>query len=129
MDPYREEAEVFLDTEDPSPLRSEEEEEEEEEEGEEKEEEEDEEEDAKIFTAWMQRYRGGDRQEKIGEEEEEKGESEGGRAESRSSMEPPVRMRTDRRASLPCPVREQKTAALLQNSKPVACLQSLSCKA
>lgn len=126
MDPYREEAEVFSDTEDPSPLRAEEEKEEEEEEGEE----EDEEEDAKIFNAWMQRYRGGDRQEKIGEEEEEEeGESEGGRAESRGSVEPPVRMRTDRRASLPCPVREQKPATLLHKSKPVACLQSLSCEA
>ncbi|XP_044043568.1 neurofilament medium polypeptide [Siniperca chuatsi] len=97
MDPDREESEVFLDTEDPSPLRAEEEEEEEDE---------DEEEDARIFNAWMQRYRGGERQGKIGEEEEEEeeeGESEGGRAESRSSVETPVRMKVNRRASLPCP--------------------------
>ncbi|KAI3366193.1 hypothetical protein L3Q82_010010 [Scortum barcoo] len=99
MDPYREEAEVFSDTEYPRALRAEEEEEEEEEE---EGEEEDEEEDAKIFNAWMQRYRGGERQEKTGDKEEEV-ESEGGRAESRSSIGPPVQMRADRRASLPCP--------------------------
>ncbi|XP_038586549.1 ribosomal RNA processing protein 1 homolog [Micropterus salmoides] len=96
MDPDREEAEVFLDAEDPSLLTAEDEDEDEEEEV-------DEEEDAKIFNAWMQRYRGGERQENIGEEEEEEGESEGRRAGSRSSVEPPVQMRTSRRASLPCP--------------------------
>lgn len=102
MDPDREEAEVFLDAEDLSPLTAEDEDEEEEQEV-------DEEEDAKIFNAWMQRYRGGERQENIGEEEEEEGESEGRRAGSRSSVEPPVQMRTSRRASLPCPVRPEST--------------------
>ncbi|XP_051283102.1 uncharacterized protein si:ch211-207l14.1 [Dicentrarchus labrax] len=104
MDPDREEADVFSDTEEPSPLRADTVEEEVEEE------EEDEEEDAKIFNAWMQRYRGGEQQEKIGEEDEEeekekkKGESaEGGGAESRSNVEPPARMGSNRRASLPCP--------------------------
>nr|XP_046237846.1 putative RING-H2 finger protein ATL71 [Scatophagus argus] len=93
MDPDREEAEVFSDPEDPGPLRTHEEEEE----GEEGEddEDEDEEEDARIFNAWMQRYRGG--------EVEAEGESEEGRAASRTGLELPVRMRTDRRASLPCP--------------------------
>ncbi|KAG7215620.1 hypothetical protein INR49_021975 [Caranx melampygus] len=101
MDSDREEVEVFSETEEPSSLRQEEEEE-----GEEEEEEEDEneEEDARIFNAWMQQYRGGNQQEKIGEEEEEEEEEAGGRrAGSRSSLNPPVRMRTDRRASLPCP--------------------------
>lgn len=101
MNSDREEAEVFSDAEDPSPLR---EEEEGEEEGD------DEDEGARIFSAWMQLYRGGERQKKNGEEEEE-GVSEEGQAESRTSSEVPVPMRTDRRASLPCPVR--KPAATL----------------
>lgn len=98
MDSDREEAEVFSDTEEPQTLGAEEEEEGGEEEGEEEEEE-----DARIFNAWMQLYR---RAEKAVLEEDGGGESEGGRAESRSSIEPPVRMRADRRASLPCPVRK-----------------------
>lgn len=98
MDPDREEAEVFSDTEEPQTLGAEEEEE-----GEEEEEEEEDEEDARIFNAWMQLYRRG---EKAALEEDGGGESEGGRAESRSSIEPPVQMRADRRASLPCPVRK-----------------------
>lgn len=106
MDPDRDEAEVFLDTEEPGSLRADEEEEEEEGMEEEEEEEEDEEEDARIFNAWMQRYRGGERQEKIGEEKNGEAEPEGGRADSKSSIDPPVRMRADRRASLPCPVRK-----------------------
>lgn len=104
MDPDREEAEVFSDTEEPQTLGAEAEEEEKEGgEEEEEEEDEDEEEDARIFNAWMQLYRRG---EKAVLEEDGGGESEGGRAESRSSIEPPVRMRADRRASLPCPVRK-----------------------
>ncbi|XP_008301638.1 E3 ubiquitin-protein ligase TTC3 [Stegastes partitus] len=51
----------------------------------------------------MQRYRSGEPQKKPADEEEEKEESEGGRPESRRSVEPPVRMKADRRASLPCP--------------------------
>lgn len=104
MDPDREEEEeeVFLDTEDPSPLRADEEEEEQEEE--------EEEEDARIFNAWMQRYRGGDRQERSGAEEDGDGASEGGRAGSRGGVGMPVGVRGDRRASLPCPVRGEKPA-------------------
>lgn len=110
MDPDREEEEeVFLDTEDPSPPRADEEEEEGEEQ--EEEDEEEEEEDARIFDAWMQRYRGGDLQERNEEEEDGDGASEGGWAGGRGlGVGPPVRMRGDRRASLPCPVREQKPA-------------------
>ncbi|KAM6957995.1 uncharacterized protein LKV04_022131 [Tautogolabrus adspersus] len=95
MDPDGEEADVFLDAEEPSSVRAEEEEEED---GEE-------EEDAKIFNAWMQRYRGDSLQEKIGEEEEEEvdGELEEGRSDSRSSLEAAGRTRMNRRASLPCP--------------------------
>ncbi|XP_075905488.1 uncharacterized protein LOC142903623 [Nelusetta ayraudi] len=48
----------------------------------------------------MQLYR---RKEIAAGEEDGGGEAEGGRAESRGTMEPPVRMRADRRASLPCP--------------------------
>ncbi|XP_035006433.2 E3 ubiquitin-protein ligase RNF126 [Hippoglossus stenolepis] len=95
MDPDTEEVEVFSGTEVPTPLKPEEEKEEKEEE--------DVEEDARIFNAWMQRYRGGKQQEKTREEQEEDVESEGGRTESRSSLEPLVGMRLDRRASLPCP--------------------------
>lgn len=104
MDPDREEAEVFVDTEELISGRAVEKEEEVD--GEEEEGDDGEEEDAKIFNAWMQRYRGGERQEKIGEGMEEEGEAEGGGTESRSSVESPVQRRTDRRASLPCPVRE-----------------------
>lgn len=68
-----------------------------EEEEDEEEEEEDEEEDARIFNAWMQRCRGAEPKNKDSEEEEPE------RAGSRSSLDPPIRMRTDRRASLPCP--------------------------
>lgn len=96
MDSDPEEAEVFSDAGDPAPLRVEEEGEEE---GDD--EDDDEDEDAHIFSAWMQRCRGGERQKKTGEEEEEEGDSEGGR-----SSEVPVPVRTDRRASLPCPVRK-----------------------
>ncbi|KAM4537896.1 uncharacterized protein V3H82_023668 [Fundulus diaphanus] len=104
MDLDRED-DVFSDAEDPFPLR----EDLEEEEGEEEEDEE--EGGGRIFNAWMQQYRGGDHQkkqvqeekEKEGEEEEEDREPEGGRPESRCSLEPPVQMRLDRRSSLPCP--------------------------
>ncbi|CAJ1087454.1 putative RING-H2 finger protein ATL71 isoform X1 [Xyrichtys novacula] len=105
MDPGVED--VFLDNEEPSSAKGEEEESEGEESGEE--DSGGEEQDAKIFNAWMQRYRGGSQQEKIGEEEEEEeegevdGELEGGRSESRNSLEPTARKRMDRRASLPCP--------------------------
>lgn len=94
MDSDPEEAEVFSDAEDPAPLRVEEEGEEE---GD------DEEEDAHIFSAWMQRCREGEPQKKTGEQEQE-GDSAGERVQSRPSSEIPVPMRTDRRASLPCPV-------------------------
>lgn len=104
MNPDGEEADVFSDTDNPNPLRAGEEEGDEE--GAE-EEEEDEEEDARIFNAWMHRYKGGEQQQKIGEEAGE--ESEVGRPESRCSIEPPVRMRADRRASLPCSVRGPAT--------------------
>ncbi|KAM7375584.1 hypothetical protein PAMA_014610 [Pampus argenteus] len=97
MDPDVQETEVFSDTEVLNTSRAEEEDEREEVE------EEEEEEDARIFNAWMQQYRRGEQQKKTGEKEEEEEEAEGRRAESRSSLEPPVRMRTDRRASLPCP--------------------------
>ncbi|KAM7365836.1 hypothetical protein PAMP_016738 [Pampus punctatissimus] len=102
MDPDVQETEVFSDTEVLNPFRAEEEDEREEGE-EEEDEEDDEEEDARIFNAWMQQYRRGEQQKKTGEKEEEEEEVEGRRAESRSSLEPPVRMTTDRRASLPCP--------------------------
>lgn len=101
MDPDQDEAEVNWDTEELTSIRADEEEEREEEE-----EEEDEEEDARIFNAWMQQYRGRDRQEKSEQAESEEAEPEGGGAESRDSSDPPVLMRTDRRASLPCPVGE-----------------------
>ncbi|KAM3857279.1 uncharacterized protein ACN63O_019266 [Diretmus argenteus] len=68
--------------------------------GKEGDQEDEEEKDAEIFNAWMNRYRGGEQQRR-GEEEE--GEAEGGKVDSTSSFEPPVRLRTDRRASLPCP--------------------------
>lgn len=101
MDPDQDEAEVNWDTEEPSPVGEDEEEEREEDE------EEDEEEDARIFNAWMQQYRGRDRPEKSEQvEESEEAEPEGGRAESRNSSDPPVLMKADRRASLPCPVGE-----------------------
>ncbi|XP_068165758.1 uncharacterized protein si:ch211-207l14.1 [Antennarius striatus] len=103
MDPDGEEADVFSDTEDPNPVRLDEEQEEGEGEEEEEEDEEDEEEDARIFNAWMKQCRGGKTQEKTGEEVETEGEPEGRRSESRSSLVSPVQMRTDRRASLPCP--------------------------
>lgn len=105
MDPPREE-DVFADAEDPFPLKEEQEDEEEEEE---------EEVDAKIFNTWMQQFRGGDHQKKLAqeekdeEEEEDDVESEGERPESRCGLEPPVQMRTDRRSSLPCPVRNMST--------------------
>lgn len=104
MDPDREEADVFSDTEEPQTTEVEEDG------GEgEEEEEEDEEEDARIFNSWMQLYR---RKEIATGEEDGGGEAEGGRAESRGTMEPPVRMRADRRASLPCPVRKHNLRAL-----------------
>lgn len=102
MDPDCEKAEEFSDTEDH--LRVDDEEEERE--GEEEKEEEDEEEDAKIFNAWMLRYKGGGHQEKPEKEQAEEEEPETEQPDSRSSMETPIKMRADRRASLPCPVRE-----------------------
>lgn len=105
MDPDLEKAEEFSDTEDPLSQLSVDDEEEERE-GEEEKEEEDEEEDAKIFNAWMLKYKGGEHHEKP-EKEEAKEEDPGtGQLESGSTTESPVRMRADRRASLPCPVRE-----------------------
>lgn len=81
--------------------------EEEERDGEEEEEEDEgEEEDAKIFNTWMLRYRAGERQEKPEKEEAQEEEPQTEQPDSRSCMEPLMRMRTDRRASLPCPVRE-----------------------
>lgn len=107
MDPDREEADVFSDTEEPQAAEAGEDEEDG---GEgEEEEEEDEEEDARIFNTWMQLYR---RKENAGEEEDGGGEAEGGRAVSRGAMEPPVRTGADRRASLPCPVRNQNLRPL-----------------
>lgn len=119
MDPDIEEAEedVFLNTEDPNPLTADEE-------GEDgEEEEEDEEEDARIFNAWMQRYRGGGQQEKSEEVEGGGEQSQRGRGENRRSMEPPVQSRVDRRASLPCPVRERKAAAALVKAGCRVCLR------
>lgn len=110
MDPDREKAEELLDTEDPLSLRVDDEEEERDGE-EEEEEEEDEEEDAKIFNAWMLRYRAGERQEKPEKEEAEEEEPQTEQPDGRSSTEPLMRMRTDRRASLPCPVREHSESA------------------
>lgn len=106
MDPDRQKAIEFLDTEDPLSLRVDDEEEERggEEEEEEKEEE-DEEEDANIFSAGMLRYRARDRQEKPEEEDPQTEEPD-----SRGSMESPMKMRADRRVSLPCPVREHREA-------------------
>ncbi|XP_062236329.1 uncharacterized protein si:ch211-207l14.1 isoform X2 [Platichthys flesus] len=95
MDPDTEEVEVFSDTEVLTPLTPEEEEEKE------KTEEEDVEEDARIYNAWLQRYRGGKQQEQTREEQEEV-DSEGGGTGSRGSFEPLFGMRADRRASLPC---------------------------
>ncbi|KAM9766680.1 LOW QUALITY PROTEIN: uncharacterized protein ACNS7B_016025 [Menidia menidia] len=101
MDPDREEADVFSDPDDPPPLREEDEDEDEEEI-----EEEEEEEGARIFGAWMQQYRGGQKkpgeQEEEEEEQEQKSEAEGGRPESRCSFQP-AQISTGRRASLPCP--------------------------
>lgn len=114
MDPDREEAEVFSDPEDPFALTAEDKEQEEDEV-----EEDDDEEDARIFNAWMQRYRGGEQQSKVGEEEkeDEDDESEGGRLKSRSSPEPPAAVKLGRRASLPCPVRTPVTVQLQTNCK------------
>lgn len=120
MDPDRNKAEEFLDVEDSlSHLRldDEEEEREREEEMEEEEEEEDEEEeDAKIFNAWMLRYRAGEHQDKPekGEAEEEEQEAETPGCSSRTGT--PVRMRVDRRASLPCPVRTHLKTQQVSNT-------------
>lgn len=105
MDPDKEEADVFSDTEEPLPEAGEDEEDG----GEgEEDEEEDEEEDARIFNTWMQMYR----KKEIATGQEDGGsEAEGGRAESRGAVEPSVCTRADRRASLPCPVREYNLKA------------------
>lgn len=103
MDPDRENAEEFLDTEDPLSLRVDDEEEER---GREEVEEEDEEEDAKIFNAWMLRYRAGGRQEKPAKEEAGEEEPRTEEPDSRSSTESPLKTRAERRASLPCAVGE-----------------------
>lgn len=79
-----------------SPLRVDDEEEEEEED--------DEEEDGRIFNTWMQRCRGAGQNKEGQEEQEEKGEEIDGRTPE-SNLDPPIRMRTERRASLPSPVR------------------------
>lgn len=100
MDPDKEEADVFSDKEEPQTEAGEDEEDG----GDgEEDEEEDEEEDARIFNTWMQMYR---RKDNATGQEDGGGEAEEGRAESRGTMEPPVCMRADRRASLPCPVRK-----------------------
>ncbi|XP_077959952.1 uncharacterized protein LOC144408527 [Gasterosteus aculeatus] len=77
-----------------SPLRVDDEEEEEEED--------DEEEDGRIFNTWMQRCRGAGQNKEGQEEQEEKGEEIDGRTPE-SNLDPPIRMRTERRASLPSP--------------------------
>lgn len=100
MDPDREEADVFSDSEEPQTQAREDEKE-----GEEAEDDEDEEEDARIFNTWMQQYR---RKDMAPGQEDGGGEAEEGRAESRGTVEPPVCMRVDRRSSLPCPVRKHK---------------------
>ncbi|XP_051911467.1 uncharacterized protein si:ch211-207l14.1 isoform X2 [Hippocampus zosterae] len=69
----------------------------EEEDGDVEEENEEEEEDAKIFNAWMQRYRGGEQRKTTDEERQE------GSAESTIGAEPSARLQTERRSSLPCP--------------------------
>ncbi|XP_061572221.1 histone H3.v1 [Cololabis saira] len=105
MEPAREEEEEDLsEAEELVALR----EEEEDKEGEEEEEEEEEDEEgARIFNAWMLKYRAGEQQKKNEEsEEDEERESRTGRPESRISIEPPVPAaptRLARRASLPCP--------------------------
>lgn len=110
MDPDREEADVFSDVDEPQTTEvGEDEVDGGEGEEEEEEEEEDEEEDARIFNTWMQLYR---RKEIAAGEENGGGEAEAARAESRGTMEPPVHMRADRRASLPCPVRKHNLRAL-----------------
>lgn len=116
MDPDRDEVDVFSDTEEPQTTEAGEDEEDGGE-GEEEEEEEDEEEDARIFNTWMQLYR---RKEIATGEEDGGGEAEGGRAESRGTMEPPVHMRADRRASLPCPVRKHNLRAI-KTSRSATC--------
>lgn len=105
MDPDFEKAEEFSDTEDRLSHLSVNDEEEERDREEEKEEEDDEE-DAKIFNAWMLKYKGREHHEKPEKEEDEEEDPETGQLESGSTTEFPVKMRADRRASLPCPVRE-----------------------
>ncbi|TNM94076.1 histone H3.v1 [Takifugu flavidus] len=102
MDSDLEKAEEFSDTEDPLSHLSVDDEEEEQE-GDEEKEEEDDEEDAKIFNAWMLKYKGGEHHEKPEKEDAEEEDPETGQLESGSTTESPVKMRADRRASLPCP--------------------------
>ncbi|XP_037319549.2 uncharacterized protein si:ch211-207l14.1 [Pungitius pungitius] len=78
-----------------SPLRVEEEEE--------VEEEEDEEEDGRIFNTWMRRCRGAGPNEAGEEEQKEEKEEEMDARRPESNLDPPIRMRTERRASLPSP--------------------------
>lgn len=94
------EGEVFSDTEDQSPFRAEEEGE-----GEAN----DEDGDAKVFSAWVQLYKVMGAQKNTGEEEKHGGVPEGEQGQTTSEV--PVPKRTDRRASLPCPV--GKPAAIL----------------
>lgn len=107
MDPDQEK---FLDAEDPLSLRVDDEEEE-------RDGEEDEEEDGKIFNAWMLRCRPGDRQQKPKKEEAEEEEPQTEEPGSRSGAESPMKMRTDRRPSLPCPVRRHRETHL--NAPPM----------
>lgn len=103
MDPDLEKAEEFSDTEDPLSHLSADDEEEEREGDDEKE---DDEEDARIFNAWMLKYKGGEHQEKPEKVEAEEEDPETGQLGSGSNTESPMKMRADRRASLPSAVRE-----------------------
>lgn len=78
------------------------------------EDEEDKDEDRRIFNVWMQRCRG----ELLKNTTEQEPQPEGvERTGSRASVEPP--QRTDRRASLPCPVRPRPGPRLRPGLKPV----------
>nr|XP_057906883.1 E3 ubiquitin-protein ligase RLIM [Doryrhamphus excisus] len=63
------------------------------------EEDEEEDDDAKIFNAWMQRYRGGQQKNKPEEDADNEADE---RAESRNNSESAVRLQSKRRSSLPC---------------------------
>lgn len=105
MDPDREKPEEFSDTEDPLSLKVDDEEEERS-----GDEDEEEEQDENIFNAWVLRYRARDHQERPEEEEVREEEPQTKQSDSGSSMESPIQMRPERRASLPCPVRDHREA-------------------